>query len=92
MRYCWVLVLLLLCGCLAIPEELEDSVHTMHKGNIIICEDYVKLATVTYEGGELEDKLNTVKLHLEHSSQLDKYVKGKGGKFLWPWSSWKESE
>lgn len=88
------IVILLCCigGCLAIPQELEDSVHVMHSGNILICEDYTILAMDKYKGGELEDKLRIVQKHLELSQQLDKYMKGKGGKYLWPWSSWKESE
>jgi len=81
---CIVALLLFLPGCIAIPVWVEESVHDLHGGGVIICEDYVELAMEKYEGEELQNKLLIVDKFLKLSKELDVYVQGKGGKLKLP--------
>lgn len=73
----------MLPGCVAIPQGVEDAVHSLHKGNILIGEDYANLVIEKYEGVEEENRLLLLEKHLKLSRELDGYVKGKGGKLKW---------
>lgn len=81
---CIVALLLFLPGCISIPVWVEESVHDVHAGGVIICEDYVELAMKEYEGEELANKLRVVEKFLKLSKELDTYVQDKGGKLGLP--------
>lgn len=91
-RYMMIAFVILVCcmGCIAIPLPLEESITEMHKGTIVIAEDYISLAVKCYEGEILQNKLQLLEKHLQHSEQLYKYVKDRGGKIGWPWAGVKE--
>ena len=77
-------------GCVTIPQPLEDGVHLLHSGNILISEDYSELLIRHYQGDERDNKLKLLEAHLKLSEQLNKYVEGKGGKIVLPWTKPKE--
>lgn len=80
-------------GCIALPESVESATHTLHKGNIIICEDYVDvLLEHCADDDKLQDKLLKVKYHLKLSEELDRYVTNKGGHYVPLWHSGKEED
>jgi hypothetical protein len=88
---CILFVILWCCtGCITIPLPLEEAIHEAHKGDILIAEDYIKLVVKYYEGEERNDRLLTTEKWLKLSIEIDKYVEGKGGKIVLPWSKIKE--
>lgn len=92
MKYVLIALMVLLAGCVAIPMPLEESVHSVHKGNVLIGEDYAILVIKNFTGEERDNKLLILEKHLKLSQELDKYVDGRGGRIGWPWSKPKEEK
>ncbi len=69
------LLVILLIGCYRIPPEIVDSVKMLHASNVVICEDYVEILPLRYQGEALTNKYNFVLKHLELSKELVKAVK-----------------